>query len=129
MQEDNDIILANALLGYYLDNGSNDEIAQVCDRLNVTVGGYAYNVAMGRAVDWLKTGKNAEQLTPENRQKLLDMVATRLVQELGAVPGKDISSSGDGSLLISDALIAKICAISPPGMLDRLKARTNENET
>jgi hypothetical protein len=34
MQEDNDIILANALLGCYLDDASTDEIAQVCDRHN-----------------------------------------------------------------------------------------------
>jgi hypothetical protein len=111
MQEDNDIILANALLGCYLDNGSTDEIAQVCDRHNVIAGESAFYAAMDRAMSWLETGQNLYQLTPENAEKLVDSGITFLVQELGAIPGQDISSDGDGGFWVSDALMNKIGTI------------------
>jgi hypothetical protein len=63
---------------------------------------------MDKAMDWLNTGENLDQLTPENNQKLIDKGVTLLVPELGAVPGKDISPAGDGGLLVSDALMSKI---------------------
>jgi hypothetical protein len=111
MQEDNDIILANALLGCYLDNGSTDEMAQVCDRHNVTINESEFYAAADKAMGWLETGENLDQLTPENAQKLVDSGITFLVQELGAIPGKDISSDGDGGFWVSDALMNKIGTI------------------
>jgi hypothetical protein len=48
-------------------------------------------------------------------QKLVDKEITLLVQELGAIPGKNISPAGDGGFLISDALMNKI------GTLNRSK--------
>jgi hypothetical protein len=108
MQEDNDIILANALLGCYLDDYGADEIAQVCDRHNVIMGESEFHAAMDKAMSWLETGKNLDQLNPDNRQKLVDKGITFLVQELGAIPGKNISPAGDGGFLVSDALMSKI---------------------
>jgi hypothetical protein len=90
MQEDNDIILANALLGCYLDDASTDEMAQVCDHHNVTIDDPKFYVAIGKAMNWLETGQDLDQLTPENAQKIVDNGITFLVQELGAIPGKDM---------------------------------------
>jgi hypothetical protein len=111
MQENNDIILANALLGCYIDDSSAEEIAQVCDRHNVTIDDSEFYAAMDRAMGWLETGQNLDQLTPSNSQKLVDKGITFLVQELGAIPGKDISPAGDGGFLVSDALMNKIGTI------------------
>jgi hypothetical protein len=111
MQENNDVILANALLGCYLDDASSDEMAQVCDRHNVIAGESEFYSAMDKAMGWLETGEDLEQLTPENSQKLVDKGITFLVQELRAIPGKDISPTGDGGFLVSDALMNRIGTI------------------
>jgi hypothetical protein len=111
MPKDNDITLANALLGCYLDNASTEEMAQVCDSHNVIPGESEFFVAMDKAMGWLETGEDLEQLTPENSQKLVDKGITFLVQELGAIPGKDISLAGNGGFLVSDALMSKISTI------------------
>jgi hypothetical protein len=108
VQEDNDIILANALLGCYLDDASTDEMDQVCDRHNVTIGDPKFYAAIGKAMNWLDTGQDLNQLTPENAQKIMDSGIAFLVQELGAIPGKEISPAGDGGFLVSDALMSKI---------------------
>jgi hypothetical protein len=111
MQKDNDISLANALLGCYLDDANTDEMAQVCYRHNVIAGESEFDAAMDKAMSWLDTGENLDQLTPQNSQKLVDKGITLLVQELGAIPGKDISPAGDGGFLVSDALMNKIGTI------------------
>jgi hypothetical protein len=129
MQEDSDIILTNALFAASLDNSSDDEIALICDRLNIVMGGDAYYAAIRRGIDWLKTGKNLEQLTPENKQRLMYVIIPRIVKEWGVIPGQDISSDGEGSFIVSHALIVKIAAGLPPGYFDQLKARTDTNET
>jgi hypothetical protein len=108
MHKDNDISLANALLGCFLDDAGDEEIAQVCDRHNVIAGESEFDAAMDKAMSWLDTGENLDQLTPENNQKLIDKGVTFLVHELGAVPGKDISLAGDGGLFVSDDLLNRI---------------------
>jgi hypothetical protein len=111
MHKDNDTILANALLGCYLDDLCAEEIAQVCDRHNVIMGESEFYAAMDQAMGWLETGENLEQLTRENRQKFVDKGVTFFVQELGAIPGKDISPAGYGGFLVSNALMNKIGTI------------------
>jgi hypothetical protein len=69
MQEDNDSTLANALLGCYLDDSGADEIAQVCDRHSVIMGESEFHAAMDKAMNWLETGDNLDQLNLDNSQK------------------------------------------------------------
>jgi hypothetical protein len=112
VQEGNNIIiLANALLGWYLDKAKGQEIPQICDRHKVAMGSSEFFVAMGIAQCWLETGENSDQITPENAQKLVDKGIDFLVQELGAIPGKDISPDGDGGFVISHTLLCKISAL------------------
>jgi hypothetical protein len=120
VQEDNDISLANALMGWYLDNADREEVIRICDRHKVAMGSSEFFMAMGIAQCWLETGENLDQLTVENAQKLVDNGITFLVQELGAIPGKDISPAGDGGFLVSDALL---CKISVLGRLKENKAK------
>jgi hypothetical protein len=108
MQEDNDVILANALLSCYLDDASTDEMDQVCARYNVTIDDPKFYAAIGKAMNWLDTGQDLNQLTPQNAQKIVDNGIAFLVQELGTIPGKDISPAGDGGFLVSNALMSKI---------------------
>jgi hypothetical protein len=115
VQEDNDISLPNALLGWYLDNADGEEIIRICDRHKVAMGSCEFFMAMGIAQCWLETAVNLDQLTPENAQKLIENGITFLVQKLGAVPEKDIIPNGDGGFLVSDALMSKI------GTLNRSK--------
>ncbi len=109
MQEGNNIIsLANALLSWYLDKAKGQEIPQICDLHKVVMGSPEFFVAMGMAQCWLETGENPDQITPENVQKLADNGINFLVQELGAIPGKDISPDHGGRFVISHALLCKI---------------------
>jgi hypothetical protein len=111
VQEGNNIILANALLGWYLDKANGQEIPRICDHHEVAMGSSEFFVAMGIAQCWLETGENADQITPENAQKLVDNGIDFLVQELGAIPGKDISPDNDGGFVISRTLLCKISAL------------------
>jgi hypothetical protein len=111
VQEDNYISLANALLGWYLDNTDREEIIRICERHKIVMGCPEFFTAMVIAQCWLETGENLDQLTPENSQKLVDNGISFFVQELGAIPGKDISSDGDGGFVISDTLLCRISAL------------------
>jgi hypothetical protein len=69
VKEDNDYSLANAFLGWYLDNADGQEIPRICGHHKVAMGSPEFFMAMGIAQCWLKTGENLDQLSPENAQK------------------------------------------------------------
>lgn len=114
--------LINDILAAYLDKASTRELAGIIAKYGVFFGDDIFDQADAEIKKSILEGRSHHIFNEANRERLEWISITNLVQEYGAIPGKDISKYGDG-VLISPELLDKIVADFPPGMIDKMRGQ------
>lgn len=101
--------IANDLMSAFFDGGTSDDILQIANKYQIPLTGKIFRKAMDRAIELMDSDDISvfDNLTPANRDRLVDSGLMAIGKKFNATLGKDFSKH-DGGLLLSNELLEKI---------------------
>ncbi len=104
--------LINDILAAHLEKDSDDALDKVLAKYGLTV---------AEAKKWMDHySSNLGDISQANKDRTESLVMAYLIQDYGAIPGKDVSKYGDG-VLISAELLDKMAADMSPAAIDKMR--------
>jgi hypothetical protein len=117
----------NDILAAYLNNDDPEtlEFSPVLAKHEVDLqtpqGDEIFSKASGQVISWIEGDYSFDQLTEANQNRIISIEIATIVEDYGAIPGKDIQQTDDG-LMVSPELLDKIAADLPAGTVKGIEA-------